>query len=358
MMSHYPRQTRASKLGSSLKRHNTLVAAEERAIETRHKPLRRAQAKFIRQRRGVLTKPVVREASRVFQAHKDALAKVFLKARGDAEKLATAKRRTQKALDETLRRELPQYKQFKALQRSYADESGHLFNQQLAENLGNHLDLSLGGVLTENVEVDEFVPTFSEHDVTTIDFDDLLVHNTSFAEPTSGVVVNDIEFRHNEDRFGHFYNPFLWIFTRSSVGITYRIPKTGFLSLAAVIQNLYNKVMFSVSDNFGLSFAALDIVHALHLFIVRSGELTPFEEIVLTTGFVSHSADFSLSTSEIQNSTPFTLSVRTKDAFLKGETIQILAGAKLFIRSDLDDMESFVRAVMLWQVKKIAVSVV
>ena len=67
-------------------------------------------------------------------------------------------------------------------------------------------------------------------------------------------------------------------------------------------------------------------------------------------------SEFTVSGSPIPTSTPFTISFATRDAFLKGEQIQILGGAAVYIQSRVDDMEGFATAVTMWQLETLAVA--
>ena len=97
--------------------------------------------------------------------------------------------------------------------------------------------------------------------------------------------------------------------------------------------------------------------HTIFLRIIRSGEVTPFECRVFGNRIQSFGDDFSFSTSPIQNSTPFTLSFQSRDAFLKGERIQILAGANITTEMRLDDMKSVMAALTMWQIKRLSIGI-
>jgi hypothetical protein len=141
------------------------------------------------------------------------------------------------------------------------------------------------------------------------------------------------------------------------VGINFRVPQTGFLSGSAVIQNLAATFVLAVTDNFGWSSATLDVDHTILVTIVRSGEAQQFEQNVYSNGLVSHGSDLSFSLSPILDSTPFTVTFRGRDAFLKGEQIQILVGQAVEVGIDLNDMDSFVSALTVWQVKNLSIGI-
>ena len=56
-----------------------------------------------------------------------------------------------------------------------------------------------------------------------------------------------------------------------------------------------------------------------------------------------------------QRSTPFTLVFESQDAFLKGERIQILAGANPLMEGYINDMKAVMAAFTVWQVKSLAI---
>lgn len=113
----------------------------------------------------------------------------------------------------------------------------------------------------------------------------------------------------------------------------------------------------SVTDNLGFSSANLDAVHTIFINVIRSGESTPFERTLFTGGLIGRGNDLSFSQSPIQPATPFTLSLTPRDAFLKGEQIQVLAGAAVALQIHLDDMNGFISAVTLWEVTKLSIGV-
>ena len=114
-MADLPRQTKHSKVGSNVKAHKALHAADETRIEGRLKPFRRAEREFLRDRRALLTKPVVKQAAAIFQEHSDAYTKAFLKANGDGVAIGNARRRARRSIDRALLARIPKYRQYDAL---------------------------------------------------------------------------------------------------------------------------------------------------------------------------------------------------------------------------------------------------
>ena len=91
---------------------------------------------------------------------------------------------------------------------------------------------------------------------------------------------------------------------------------------------------------------------------MRSGEVTRFSRFLANNGLVSlGGTELSHAELPIPSFTPITFGFTTKDAFLKGERIQIFAGSSIYLGSDLDDMNSFGEATLTWQLLNISVRV-
>jgi hypothetical protein len=358
-MADIPRPTKHSKVGSNLKAHKKLVAAAEDRIGDRLRPFRRTQKQYMKHRREILTRPLIRTAAELFRAHSDAYNIEFMKAKGNGRAIAAARRRVRRSIDRSLRQRIPDFDRFETLRRQYSRDYRRLVATQLGATHVAPLDFELGDVVLTSLDIQRFTPPYELFDVFAIDFNltALIRRDDSFAEPRPGIVANDLEFRHNEDEANPLYNPTRSAQSWSSVGINYQAPKTGFLSGSAVIQNMFNKYVFSATDNFGLSHSYLDIVQNLFIIIFRAGEPTVYERTVYHNGLVAHGDDLSFTESPIENETPFTVKFNHRDALHKDESIQIMAGSRIYIQSDTDDMDSFAKVLAVWQVKKIAVRI-
>jgi hypothetical protein len=179
---------------------------------------------------------------------------------------------------------------------------------------------------------------------------DMITHNGSFVEPQNGILFNDIRFRHSEDSWFVSYNPRAEAGTRVAAGVNYRVPATGYLKGGIVLRNLYNHFSYAVTDNLGISHAYLTVSQSIFIDIVRSGEVTRFSKVMANNGLQSlGGTELSHAESPIPTFTPITFGFTTRDAFLKGENIQIFAGSEIYLGSDLDDMNSFGEATLTWQ---------
>lgn len=360
-MSNSPRATRTSRVGSNLKAHKKLAAAWAARFAKRLEPLDRAERQFHRQQREILTRPVLQNATAIFRQHQDALTRAFVKADGSGIKIQHARRQTRRSINDALRASIPRFGELEALQRRSARDFQDLVTTHLPPPRGTAPDFELGEIRPPGgVAFQHFSPPYQLFEV--IPVAPPRPDNTSFAQPITGVVATDVQFRHNEFSLDFLpsvpFNPARSGDFRSSVGVNFRVPQTGFLTIVAEMQNQFNQFVFSVTDNFGFSSANLDAVHTIFINVIRSGESTPFERTLFTGGLVGRGQeDFSFSTSPIQPATPFTLSVAPRDAFLKGEQIQVLAGAAVSLRIKVDDMNGFISAVTLWEVTKLSIGV-
>jgi hypothetical protein len=326
--------------------------------ETSSKVLNKEQAAFKRDREQFLMKDALSRAAPILQKFRTRFDRSVLDSEGNVGEIRRIKWRMQTALKGILSETIPHYRRYRSTEKSHIRRTYSSLRDQFRGAIATGVDARLG----EHVTVDQknfqhFLPEYDIFDVTTHDVGNTVVYDHSFVDPKLGFLVNNIRTRHNEDAWLPTYNPVHWVFAEVSLGVEYQVPQTGYLTCMLSVQNAYNKISYSVKDNFGFSYAHLNIVHSIFIDIIRTGERTRFHRIMVDAGLISHGADLSYSTSEIQNSTPYTISITTKDAFLKGERIQVMGGSYLFIGSELDDMESSVDAVLWWQLKKMSIGV-
>jgi hypothetical protein len=343
------------KVGSNLKAHKALVAVNQSLVKRRDEPVRRAERKFLRART-ILLRPIVKPATPIFGEANAVYLQALIRAGGNGVAIANARRRARRAIDRALRERFTRYHEYEALRRGYADElRARIATRRDASQVGG-LDLLVGDVpLRPDIAFQVLAPPFALFDTVTVDPD-----IKSFTAPDLGLVgMNGRVHLEDQDTalIGSSYNPFPAIFFHALVGITFEVPQTGFLVGAAVMQNLVNDFTRSVTDKFGFSDARVNMDHAIVVRIVRSGEITPFERLVYSNGIQSFGQEFSFSESPIPRSVPFTLNFEPRDAFLKGERIQILAGASLTMNAHLNDMNAVMGAFTVWQVKKLSIGI-
>ena len=205
----------------------------------------------------------------------------------------------------------------------------------------------------------EFGPPFTSFDVETTGSSDFIVFDESFARPEIGHLVNNIVYDQDESTsigqglFGH--SPIEHGISRVSCGVAFTTPSAGRLKIGAELQNFYNKVVFSVKDKFGFSSADVGIGLRLFISVVRGTHVEHMTKELLSTGLVSHGSDLSYAQSDLDNSTPYTISAETSTRFNANESVLVLAGSEVFVGTVLDDMHCKVNAVLWWQLRKLVI---
>jgi hypothetical protein len=350
-MAQIPRRTNSSKVGSNLENAAANSARRKGVLDARAAKYTKAQAAFRRQRNQILTKPVVRKMGPVVAAIRSEYAQAALAAGGDPAKLRAAKRRAQKAMADALTKSVPRFGELQRQKIAYEKTYGTLVKQDLAVVQADLLPATFGELESAGPKI--FMPPYALFEVQSLGLG-LLIFDESFVEPQLGNLITNAQYLYDEHGWG-FYKKVDIEFILTSVGVKFTVPQTGFLACSAVVENLFNKISCSISDNFGVSHSFLNVDVSLFISIIRSGETTQATRRMLHTGLISHGSDLSFSTSEIPDHQPFTLTFNPRDAFLKGEVIQIMVGSLVQIDTDTDDMEAFVNAVLMWQVKSIGV---
>jgi hypothetical protein len=120
----------------------------------------------------------------------------------------------------------------------------------------------------------------------------------------------------------------------AACGVAFTTPKEGRLEISAVLRNFYNKVMFSVTDNFGFSDADVDIFLQLFIMVVRGTKVIFLPTLLRSTGLISHGSDLSFSESDIDDTVPFTITATTHERFNANESVLVLAGSNVHSNRD------------------------
>jgi hypothetical protein len=352
-MANRPRATKHSKVGSNVKARKRIASANAALLERRFQPFRRAERQLQRQQREILTKPVARDAAEIVRQHRAAYNQAFVNAGGHGGKIIKARERARAAIDRALRASVPRFAEHKALLQQHARDHERLVTNHLLIPHDFALDFAMGDRLPVGAAFQVFRPPFELFDVTPAN----ATNENSSAEPRSGIVMTDILHQHfSPGGFGHIsVNPLRNGESRSSVGINFRVPQTGFLTFFALIQNLIAKFQFAALDNLGFSSAHLEVVHTIFVTVIRPGQIKRFETIVFANGLVANGEDLGFTSIPILDSAPFTIGFKHKDPFLKGEQIQILAGEAVETTTKVDDMDGFIHALAAWQVKRISI---
>jgi hypothetical protein len=346
-----------ARFGSNLKAHKQLAEADRALFDRRHKRVQAAARAFDRRRKALVTKRAIAAAARLLGEQRQSYYQTLVKAHGNSKVIAQARARLRAAADRALRASVPRFADYEALRDRFLREHSSLVDAHVRKPLTG-LTFEHGTIAHPGgTPFDEFTAPFPLFDVNPPAEPPL---NRSFVVPRVGMVGTNIKVElTRSDSLLPFpeFQPGIGGEFRTSVGINYRVPSTGFLTGSAVIQNLAAEFVMSATDNFGFSSATIDVTHSIFVTIVRSGEVQRFERNVFSNGLLSRGADLSFSQSPILDDTPFTVSFTGRDAFLKGEQIQILVGQAVHFTIFLNDMSTFLSALTVWQVKKLSLGI-
>ncbi len=357
-MTRYPRKDPDARTGSSL-RGQPLLAYHQAELARATKLHERLAKEHHRQSRKLFSKADLRRAAEIGRQVNREWREASVKAGGDSLKVDALKLSARKKLERMLGRDLPQYRQWKTMQRAQLREHARLTQttQAASHVAGIHIDW--GDLAPLEGTAQEFVPPFTSFDVETTSSGDFIVSDESFAKPEIGHLVNNIVYDQDESTsIGAGLWGILPIENGSSLvscGVAFTTPSAGRLKISAELRNFYNKVMFSVEDKFGFSSAEVGIALRLFISVVRGTHVEHLTKELLATGLVSHGSSLSYAQSDLDNSTPYTISAETATRFNTNESVLVLAGSEVLIGTILDDMHCKVNAVLWWQLRKLVI---
>lgn len=356
--SRYPRKDRDSRTGSSL-RDSPVLAQRQAELARATKPHERLAKEQNRLERSLFTKAELSRAAEIGRQVNHEWREASLKVRGDALRIDALKLEARKKLERALARELPKYKEWKALRRAHMRAHGTLTQQTQAPRRFGKANIDWDVVLGLGTAARVFEPPFTTFDVTTIDQGGFVVSDESFARPNIGHLVNNLVY--DQDQGVSIVAGLLGILPIAnaaslvSCGVGFTTPSAGRLKIGADVQNIYNKLTFSVSDKIGFSSADVGIGVGLFALVVRGTEVERVEQNLLTTGLKSGGSDQSRTESNLDDTAPFTLSVETGTRLEAGESVLVLAGTEVGIGTILDDMHCRMDAVLWWQLQRLTI---
>ena len=357
-MSRYPRKDQYSRTGSSL-RGSPVLAQRQAELIRATKPHDRLAKEQSRLERSLFTKSELRRAAEIGQQVNREWREASIKAGGDSLRVDALKLAARKKLERILAREFPQYRQWKALRRAHMRAHEKLTQQtQAASHFGN-ANIDWNAVVQLEGTAQVFVPPFTTFDVQTIDPGGFVVSDESFARPNIGHMVND--FAYDQDESTSIVAGLLGILpimnaaSLVSCGVAFTTPSAGRLKISAEMQNIYNKIRFSVTDKFGFSSAEVGIGLGLFALVVRGTQVERVSQTLLITGIDSGGSDQHRTESDLDDTAPYTLSVETATRLNANESVLVLAGSEVGIGTILDDMHCKMDAVLWWQLKRLVI---
>jgi len=275
--------------------------------------------------------------------------------------LDTLKRSARRKLERLLAQEFPVYTQWRAMRRAHLREHRKLAAASIASAPTARGHLAWGDHSPSRSAGQEFGEPFTSFDVHAIDPFHLIVSDESFAAPDIGHLVNNIVFDQDENTS---FSDALWgllpprfAASQASCGVAFTAPSPGRLQVSAVLQNFYNRVTFSVHDNFGFSSADVNVFLRLFIAVVRGTRVIYLPTDVITSGLRSFGADVNARAPLLDDSVPYTVSAVTDERLNANESVLVLAGSEVHIGTLLADMQCKMNAVLWWGLKKLTVGV-
>jgi hypothetical protein len=285
-----------------------------------------------------------------------------VRAGGDAAKVAALATAARRKFQRKLGQALPHYRAWQALARTQLREHRRLTDAAFAGLARDRLNLDWGDLPLLESDAREFVAPFSVRDVQTIQWGNFVTRDLSSVRPELGHLLTDIVYDQDADTS---FSDGLWgtlpirsADSWSACGVNFTVPTAGRLQIGAVLQNHYNHVAFSVTDNWGFSSAEVAVTLRLFVAVAQAGRIAYLPTTLLSTGLTSHGSAVSGTMPDLDTFTPYTVSGVTEETFAAGDSVQILAGSELLIGTALDDMHCKASGVLLWALKKLTVGVV
>ena len=365
-MATYPKKDRRAKTGSNVP-GEPLLAHRSELLAARQRAFGQLARDFQRETKKLFRRADIRAATEIVAEVNKEWRRASLTVGGDSAKVGAIKVSARRKLDRQLDRALPNYRKLLSLQREHSREYRKLVKTVTALPPGARSHIDWGDVLpTANPDVQEFAAPFPLFDAHTIDYGEIITRDESFVLPASGNLVNNIVIDVEDDTSAilailGMYIPYSAV-NLTSCGIPFTMPRAGRLQIGGVLRNFYNTISLSVQDCFGFSSADVGIYLLLFIDIVRQpADVIHLQDTLLSNGLglVLHRGDDLSSTlSDLDITTPYTVSGVTEETFAEGEMVWIFVGSEVFFAGKLDDMKCHAEAVVWWQLKKITVEVV
>lgn len=278
-----------------------------------------------------------------------------LKTGGDALRIGALRHAAAIRVRRAVAREFPQSKRWRLIQKAYAVDQAELRARSLAAGASAVGSLDWG---VESVPADQFRAPFTVHDVQTVGFD----RDDSRAFPERGELINSVASSGNSMTYAmdaiFGVDPQGTSVQQASCGVAYRTARAGRLQISATLQNIANRVTFSLYDNFGFSSAELRIALNLFVGVATTRGLTLFPTTLYTTGYISHGNEASMSVSALDDTRPYTVHATTEERFEANREVFVLAGSEISFFSRVNDMGYRMDALTWWMLKSLAIKIV
>jgi hypothetical protein len=357
-MTLIPKKDRLARTGSNL-RSKSSPALDALAPADLNQPLRQLERAFRRTRAKLIKPSDRRAADALICATEAAWQRACLEVDGDSDQRQALKIIARNKLQKTLTRSISGYRTYLALKRQYLKQRHRLVGAiaGAARLRGATLDLR---VLPPSLatDVQEFVAPFPRYETQTGDIHGLLTQDDSILLPDTGQLIQNFSFEHNESQWG-VTSDVNFVDHLASCGVDFTMPRTGNLQVAAQIENIYNRLNCSITDNFGFSHSYLEAWVDLYIAVVRAGAAAElYRTRLVTSRLRSEGDDVLRSISDLSTDIPYAVGALSLETIPAGEKVTVLAGAYVRVDSDTDDMNAHVRATYWWRLRKLQLGVI
>jgi len=235
----YPRKDPDARTGSSLRGQPLLALhqAQQADLARATKLHDRLAREHHRLSRPLLSKADMRRAAEIGRQVNREWREASIRAGSDSLKIDALKSSARRKLERMLARDLPNYRQWKAMRRAQLREHDKLSQttQAATHFAGVHIDW--GDLPALESTAQQFVPPFTSFDVETTSSGDFVVSDESFAKPAIGHLVNNIVYDQDESTsIGQGILGILPIehaISRVSCGVAFTTPSAGRLKIDA-----------------------------------------------------------------------------------------------------------------------------
>lgn len=359
-MDRYPRKDRDARTGSNLP--GTFLQDHRRGVLAgAAKPFERLSRERHRLEKALFSRADLRRVREIGREVYREWREASLRAGGEAPRVDALKLAARKKFERVVAREFPQYRQWKTLRRAHLGAHAKLrAGEARAANRVGNASLQWGRPGDPGSTARVFTPPFTTFDVDTLDLGGFVVSDESFARPAIGHLVNLLVFDQDESTgIGAGLLGILPVANAGSFvscGVAFTTPSEGRLKISADVLNLYNRLTFSVTDNFGRSSASVGIGVELFATVLRgSGAVEQVARSIHSTGIESGGSDQHRVETELDTTAPFTMVVETATRYDPNESVLVLAGTAVRVNTLLDDMHCKADAVLWWQLQRLTV---
>ncbi len=315
---------------SNIKDADKLAAWRVTAFDAQNREVHQLRSAFTHRMRALLTDEVTAAAKAAIDKHRAAWNASLALVIGDREKMAQTKQQHRKALDQSLRRIVPEYDAIQTLRRDFATDYRTVVETNppaAAGELAVHPSAWADDL--DNFGMKVYEAPFDATELLSFPDGTAIQTNHSAAFPDLGWVLNDITWR-DDNAFGEIYDPDTFAGNDVSVGVNFQAPQTGFLNVAVDMENLFNYIHVWGTDNFGFSSATVNVYHSAFILLYRGGERAAmtFQHIVANGWVDPGGDDFSYTFPDVPTGPVVFVAAFDDQALHAQEQVQILAAVR------------------------------